>query len=350
MPARIAEYRAYYGGLKIRTTLDLKLQHAAEQAIAGELPTGQGLPSASLVAIDNKTGEVRAMVGGPIVNGSEDFAHYPFNLATEGHRQPGSAFKPFTLVDRAGVGHLRPTRCSPPRPPNFVVPNSAGKEHFIVHNFGNTYSGPITLAQATAVSDNSVFAQLGIQGLGKTGTKRIAHLARTMGIRSPVSSNYAMILGGLKEGVTPLDMAHAYETFATGGRRVYNPKLGAPDQGPTGIQRISCPTLPPRRRSPTSPPTSRCCRRRWRRRSSTVLEGVVQNGTATSAQIPGVMVAGKTGTTSNYGDAWFVGWTPQMTTAVWVGYPNGLVSMAHDYQRRARSRAAPTRRSSGRTS
>ena len=81
VPARIAEYRAYFGGLKIRTTLDLKLQAAAEQAIAGELPTGEGLPSASLVAIDNKTGEVRAMVGGPIVNGSEDFAHHPFNIA-----------------------------------------------------------------------------------------------------------------------------------------------------------------------------------------------------------------------------------------------------------------------------
>ena len=330
VPARIAEYRAYFGGLKIRTTLDLKLQAAAEQAISGELPTGQGLPSASLVAIDNKTGEVRAMVGGPIVNGSEDFAHHPFNIATEGHRQPGSAFKPFTLSIALESG-FTPDSVFTSAPANFVVPNSAGKEHFIVHNFGDTYSGQATLAQATAVSDNSVYARLGIQGLGKTGTKRIAHLARTMGIRSPVSSNYAMILGGLKEGVTPLDLAHTYETFATGGRKVYNPKLGAPDQGPTGIQRISCPTC--RQKVITDKPTyKQVLPPAVAATVQQVLEGVVQNGTATSAQIPGVMVAGKTGTTSDYGDAWFVGWTPEMTTAVWVGYPNGLVSMAHDYQ------------------
>ena len=174
VPAQIAEYRAYFGGLKIRTTLDLKLQAAAEQAIAGELPTGEGLPSASLVAIDNKTGEVRAMVGGPIVNGSEDYAQHPFNIATEGHRQPGSAFKPFTLSIALESG-FTPDSVFTSAPANFVVPNSGGKEHFIVHNFGNTYSGQMTLAQATAVSDNSVYARLGIQGLGKNGTTRIAH-------------------------------------------------------------------------------------------------------------------------------------------------------------------------------
>ena len=98
VPASVAEYRAYYGGLQIRTTLDLKLQQAAEQTVAADLPYTKGGPAASLVAIDNKTGEVRAMVGGPIVNGHEDFNQYPFNLATQGHRQPGSAFKPFTLA------------------------------------------------------------------------------------------------------------------------------------------------------------------------------------------------------------------------------------------------------------
>ena len=104
----LAEYRAYYGGLKIKTTLDLDMQKAAEQAISSELPADSGLPSASLVAIDNKTGEVRAMVGGPVVNGEEDFAHFPFNLATEGHRQPGSAFKPFTLAEALKTGEYGP--------------------------------------------------------------------------------------------------------------------------------------------------------------------------------------------------------------------------------------------------
>jgi penicillin-binding protein 1A len=92
VPANVAEYRTFYGGLKIRTTLDLRLQQAADQAISSELPSGEGLPTASMVAIDNKTGEVRAMVGGPIVEGHEDYAHHPFNLASEGFRQPGSSF------------------------------------------------------------------------------------------------------------------------------------------------------------------------------------------------------------------------------------------------------------------
>ncbi len=323
VPASVAEYRAYYGGLKIRTSLDLEMQRAAEQAISAELPPSSGLPTASLVAIDNKTGEVRAMVGG------QDYVHDPFNLATEGHRQPGSAFKPFTLAEALWSGEYSPYSVIESAPQDFIVPNSGGKEHFIVHNFGNTYSGPITLTQATTISDNSVYSQVGIH----VGTARIAGLARRMGIRSPVSNNYAMILGGLRVGVSPLDLAHAYETFATGGRRVYNPRLGAPKKGPTGIAEIQCPSpacsggkdikdkpqyeqvLPPQIASTVHD----------------ILTTVVQSGTGTAAAIPGVDVVGKTGTTSNYGDAWFVGWTPQLTTAVWVGYPNKLIPMTTDY-------------------
>ncbi|HEY2435860.1 MAG TPA: transglycosylase domain-containing protein, partial [Solirubrobacteraceae bacterium] len=186
-----AEYRAYYGGLKIRTTLDLKLQQAADQAIASDLPSGSGNPTVSLVSIDNKTGEVRAMVGGPVVsdgNGNvyEDYSQHPFNLATEGHRQPGSSFKPFTLAValKAGYG---PDSLFLSAPGDFIVPNSGGKEHFIVHNFGNAYSGVTSLQSATDYSDNSVYSRLGLQALGPTGTKRIATLASAMGIRSPVS-------------------------------------------------------------------------------------------------------------------------------------------------------------------
>ncbi len=334
LPPSVAEYRAYYGGLKIRTTLDLDMQRAAEQAISAELPTGSGLPSASLVAIDNKTGEVRAMVGGPVVNGpsgpEEDYAHYPFNLATEGHRQPGSSFKPFTLAMALISGQYSPYSIIDSAPQDFIVPNSAGKEHFIVHNFGNTYSGPISLTEATTISDNSVYSQVGIH----VGTNRIARLAKKMGIRSSVSSNYAMILGGLKEGVTPLDMAHAYETFATGGNRVFNPRLGAPKQGPTGIAQIQCPAHVCGGSSVdvTDHPTyRRIIPASIAQTVHDILTTVVTSGTGTSAAIPGVDVAGKTGTTTNYGDAWFVGWTPQITTAVWVGFPTRLVSMATMY-------------------
>ena len=325
----LAEYRAYYGGLKIKTTLDLDMQKAAEQAISSELPANSGLPSASLVAIDNKTGEVRAMVGGPVVNGEEDYAHFPFNLATEGHRQPGSAFKPFTLAEALKTGDYGPDSVITSAPQDFIVPNSAGKEHFIVHNFGNTYSGSLSLRDATAYSDNTVYAQVGIH----VGTSRIKRLANAMGIRSPVSNNYAMILGGLREGVSPLDMAHAYETFATGGNRVYNPVLGAPNKGPTGISELQCYAVKcDGKTDVTDHPTyKRILPPAVASEVHDILTGPVSFGTATNAQIPGVDVAGKTGTTSDYADAWFVGWTPQMTTAVWVGYPTNSKSMATAY-------------------
>ncbi len=326
-PQSYAEYRAYYGGLQIRTTIDLPMQQAAEQAISNSLPSGPGQPTASMVAIDNRTGEVRAMVGGPLVNGQQDFNHYPFNLATQGQRQPGSAFKPFTLAVALQRGY-GPSSVIDSQPLNLIVPNSGGKEHFIVHNFGNQYSGPITLANATAISDNSVFTQVGIS----VGVQRVARMAKAMGIRTPVSSNYAMILGGLRIGVTPLDMAHAYETIAEGGRRVYNPQLGAPDQGPTGIAQINCPGSVCRHHVIVDHPHyKRVIPLAVAQTIHGMLNGVVTSGTGTAAGISGVDVAGKTGTTTNYGDAWFVGWTPQITTAVWVGFPDKLVPMTTLY-------------------
>jgi penicillin-binding protein 1A len=330
VPPSVAEYRAYYGGLRIRTTLDLKMQQAADETISQDLPFGKGQPAVSLVAIDNKTGAVRAMVGGPVVNGQEDYKDFPFNLATEGHRQPGSSFKPFTLAVGLESG-FGPGSVFTSAPADFIVPNSGGKEHFIVHNFGNQYSGSIDLQGATDYSDNSVYARLGIQGLGPSGTKRIAAMAKRLGIRSPVSTNYAMILGGLKIGVTTLDMAHAYESFATGGNRVFDPVLGSTNEGPTGIAQIDCPSACPQKTIVDKPVYQRVLPPSIAAQVHDMLTGPVQSGTATAAGISGVDVAGKTGTTSNYADAWFVGWTPQITTAVWVGYPNRLVPMSTLY-------------------
>jgi penicillin-binding protein 1A len=328
VPASVAEYRAYYGGLKIRTSLDLKLQQAADQAVSAELPYGSGLPQASMVAIDNKTGEVRAMVGGPIVGGQEDFTKYPFNLATQGHRQPGSSFKPFTLAAAIESGQYSPSSIIDSAPQDFIVPNSRGKEHFIVRNFGNTYSGPISLQTATDISDNTVFSQVGIH----VGTKRIARLAHRMGIRSPLSTNYSMILGGLKVGVSPLDMAHAYESFATGGKKVFNPVLGTPNQGPTGLAEIQCPSSTCKHTDMVNHPVyQRVLPAATATTVHDMLAGVVQSGTGTQAAISGVDVVGKTGTTTNYADAWFVGWTPQLTVAVWVGFPDKLVPMTTLY-------------------
>ncbi len=324
VPAKLAPYKAFYGGLKIRLTIDLPMQQAAQTAIDNVLPSGYGLPTATLVSIDNKTGEVRAMVSGD----SDDYTQSPFNLATLGYRQPGSAFKPFTLAEALRTGDYTPYSIIDSTPQDFIVPNSGGKEHFIVHNFGNTYSGLITLTEATAISDNTVYSQVGIH----VGTQKIAALAQAMGIRSPISTNYAMILGGLKTGVSALDMAHAYETFATGGNKVFNPILGDVDHGPTGIAEIQCKKVCPFTDLVDNPTNLRILPTWVVQEVQSILEGVVgPGGTASSAAIPGVVVAGKTGTTSNYADAWFVGWTPQLTTAVWVGYPQGAVSMASDY-------------------
>ncbi len=326
----VAGYRAYYGGLKIRTTIDLPMQRAAQEAISQDLPSGADMPAASLVAIDNRTGQVRAMVGGPLTDGQENFQQYPFNLATEGFRQPGSAFKPFTLAVALQKGY-GPSSVFDSKPLDLIVPNSGGKEHYMVKNFGNEYSGAISLAAATDVSDNSVFTQLGLSP--GVGTKAISKMATKMGIRSPVSTNYAMIIGGLKQGVTTLDMAHAYETIATGGLRVYSPGLGAPKEGPVGIAQIQCPDIKchGKRDLYATPKYRRVIPAVTASVIHEMLQGVVEHGTGTSAAIPGVDVAGKTGTTSNYGDAWFVGWTPQITTAVWVGYPNKLIPMTTLY-------------------
>src|ERR1700730_4838869 len=224
--------RAFDGGLKIKTTLDLELQRAAEQAVANYLASPSG-PSASVVAIENSTGEVRAMVGG------RNYDQSPFNLATQGERQPGSAFKAFDLAAALEAG-ISPESVWSSKVKTFYVPSARGTEKFVVHNDENAYAGSNTLTGATAYSDNSVYAEVGL----KVGTHRIARLAHRMGITTPLSTNPAMTIGGLTVGVTPLDMAHAYETIAHGGRRVSGTL--AEDYGPVTIQQVDAgsPALP----------------------------------------------------------------------------------------------------------
>jgi penicillin-binding protein 1A len=304
--------KAFTGGLKIYTTLDSPLQTAAQNAINAWLPPGSGLPSAALVAIDNKTGEVRAMVGG------NDYVKEPFNLATQGQRQPGSAFKPFTLAVALKEG-IPLDSVWESRKRVFKVPHSK-HEFFVVNNYEGSYTGSNTLAGAMTVSDNSIYATVGI----KVGTRRIARTAERMGIRTPVSHNYAMTLGGLSQGVTPLDMAHAYETFATGGKLVTDRKLGVVKDGPVGIHKVltdnghQIVVDKPQRIQVIDPGIAQ--------QVTSVLQTVVASGTGKEAQIPG-FAAGKTGTTENYGDAWFVGWNDRLTVAVWVGFPNRVKSM-----------------------
>jgi penicillin-binding protein 1A len=316
---RYGPTRAFDGGLKIKTTLDLDLQRAAEQAVDSYLAYPGG-PTASLVAIENSTGEVRAMVGG------RDYNTSPFNLATEGERQPGSSFKAFDLAAALEDG-ISPYSVWTSKQKEFIVPHTGGKEHFIVHNDEGAYSGSNTLTGATAFSDNSIYAEVGL----KVGTHKIALLAHRMGITTPLSTNPAMTIGGLTVGVTPLDMAHAYETIAHGGQRVSGTM--APPGMPVGIQEVSAAgrTLPDGAKLDRNRVlTKRVLPASVAATETTMLETVLQYGTGRAAAI-GQFAAGKTGTTSNYGDAWFVGWDSKYTVAVWVGYPDKLVPMTTDF-------------------
>jgi penicillin-binding protein 1A len=302
-------------GLKIRTTLDPALQKAAEQAVAGRLG-GVG-PTASIVVIDNKTGGVRAMVGG------DNFERRPFNLATNGHRQPGSAIKPFILAAalERGIGPgsvwASQRKVFPYREPN------GKKDIFVVQNYENSYSGSTTLAAATARSDNSVYAEIGMN----IGRKNVAKMANEMGIRTKLSTNPAMLLGGLKEGVTPLEMAFAYSTIANRGRRVSG-TLASYKGGPVAIEKVEDTRGKTKDKNKTR--SKRVYSEAVGEQMRALLHGVVVGGTGTKAQV-GEWAAGKTGTTENYGDAWFVGFTDRYTAAVWVGYPNSVKYMTTHY-------------------
>jgi len=311
--------RAFYGGLKVTTTLNLELQRAAEQAVDDYLSYPEG-PTAALVAIENSTGEVRAMVGG------RDYDESPFNLATEGERQPGSSFKAFDLAAALEDG-ISPYSEWASKEKEFIVPNTDGHEKFVVHNDEGNYTGENTLVNATAYSDNSIYAEVGL----RVGTGRIARLARRMGITTPISTNPSMTIGGLTTGVTPLDMAHAYETIAHGGQRVSG-TLAEPG-APVGIQEVKArdQPLPNGAHSETNRVVAkRVLPAEIAATETSMLETVIQYGTGKAAAI-GQFAAGKTGTTSNYVDAWFVGWDSKFTVAVWVGYPNKFIPMTNDF-------------------
>jgi penicillin-binding protein 1A len=300
------------GGMKIKTTIDPELQAAAEQAIAGRL-AGIG-PSASLVAIDNRTGGVKAMVGGT------DFNARPFNLATNGHRQPGSAIKPFILV-RALADGVDPNSSWASQPKEFPVPGSPN-EVFPVANYEDSYLGTASLWSATATSDNSVYAELGI----KTGTKRVARLARRMGIRTKLSTNPAMTLGGLEEGVTPLEMAYAYSTIANEGERVSS-TLAPHERGPVGLLEVQGDDID--RKGEVV--KQRVFPKEVGQVAKEMLRLVVTSGTGKAAQVGDEDIWGKTGTTENYGDAWFVGGNEELTVAVWVGYADSVQPMEFEH-------------------
>ncbi|MEK6271245.1 MAG: transglycosylase domain-containing protein [Actinomycetota bacterium] len=319
---------AFGGGLDVISTLDFSLQEEAQQ-IAYDRTAGVGLSSA-VVVLDNVTGGVRAMVGG------YDYREQPFNLATQGQRQPGSAFKPFTLVTALEQGISPDTvYSSQAKTLPFQAPGVKAPQQFEVQNYNDSYLGSASIATATTYSDNSVYAELGLN----VGTENIAKTAHAMGIETPISTNPAMILGGLEQGVTPLDMAHAFQTLAHDGQRVSG-TMATSDGGPIGIQKIS--DEPPgvggdlietnngdpgQDRVETEqvvPPDVAATAR-------SILGTVVSQGTGTRASTGNSPEWGKTGTTENNGDAWFVGATQDVTIAVWVGHANSVKPMETEF-------------------
>jgi penicillin-binding protein 1A len=296
------------GGLNIQTTIDLRLQKLARDAIGRVLREPEG-PSAALVAIRPNTGEILAMYGG------ENFRQSQFNLAVQGERQPGSSFKPFVLATALDQG-IAPSTIFASRPVSIFI----GDKYWPVTNYENAYLGSADLATATIVSDNSVYAQL----TKLVGPGNVARTARELGITRKLNPYFAIGLGA--DPVSPLEMARAFSTFANEGRRVDGAAFG---NRPRAIARVR--NAQGQMVDDNRPVNRPILTRDNAALVTSILEDVVRSGTGRRARLADRTAAGKTGTTENYGDAWFVGYTPQLATAVWVGYPNKLVPMLSEY-------------------
>ena len=315
----IAKYgagRVFGGGLKVRTTIDLQMQKQARRAIEKVLRNPDG-PAAALVAIDPRTGAVKAMFGG------RNFRESQFNLAAQAERQPGSAFKPIVLATamREGISPSTEIESKP-------VSIDAGDRVWRVTNFDHTYLGRVSVATAIVPSDNSVFAQL----TDIVGPKEIVRTAHALGIKSRLSPYFSIGLGS--EAVNPLELARAYSTFANDGRRVDGSIFG---DVPRVIDQVAHVEVGKGGRLETAsvernaPKPTEVLTPGQARLITELLQNVVRYGTGKRAAIPGLEVAGKTGTTDNYGDAWFVGYTPELVVAVWVGYPDRLRPMLYEF-------------------
>ncbi|MEZ5156757.1 MAG: transglycosylase domain-containing protein [Solirubrobacterales bacterium] len=325
--------QAFGGGLVVKSTLDYGLQQAAEQAVADNVG-GLG-PTSAVVAIDNGSGEVLAMVGG------QDFNESPFNLATNGQRQPGSSFKPFTLVTALKEGHSPDqTFESAPQalPFKATVKTKNGKRKevtdlFRVNNYDDNYLGSASIATATTYSDNSVYAQLGLE----VGINDIVKTAHDLGISSKLDDNPALILGGLKRGVTPLEMAYAYNTLANGGVRISGTEASRGNgKGPVAIDKVVNQDDKPvpdnlGGSGENEKVTDQVIDPSVAQTATDILRTVVTSGTGERAQVGDDYIWGKTGTTDNNADAWFVGANEDITVAVWVGYPDGATPMETEF-------------------
>jgi penicillin-binding protein 1A len=291
------------GGLKVFTTINPSLQVAAQRAVAACQYCSSGGPAAALASIDVTNGHILAMAS------SEPYSPTSqFNLAADAHRQPGSSFKPYVLAGALKQG-MDPdsTYYSGSSPKTLSIPDGTS---WTVNNAEGEGGGTMSVRDATVHSVNVVYAQLDLD----VGPENVRKTAYEMGITTHLDAFPAEGIGGLRLGVTPLEQADAYATFADGGVH----------HTPTAISRVVFPD------GDTDTPDEGSATRAFSDgiayEATDILKGVLESGTAAGQGI-GCPAAGKTGTTDDYTDAWFVGYTPRLSTAVWVGYPNSRTSM-----------------------
>jgi len=286
----------YTGGLQIHTTINAYMQRIAEGVVADginriEKRVSPGV-EAALIAMDAKNGNILAMVGG------KNFWESQFNRATQAVRQPGSAFKPFVYLAALQRGY---------EPDDIVLDelrvyrDDLGKI-WVPGNYDNKYRGPVTLKTALAKSLNSVAVHL----IDEVGVDTVISLAKDMGITSKLHPYLPLALGS--SGVTLVELVQAYSVFATFGNKydasVYSVVVDRNDQV---IER-------------TRLHKKRIIDKKVAQNMNTLLQAVVQEGTAKSARSLNIpFLAGKTGTTNDYIDAWFIGYTDRVVLGVWVG-------------------------------
>jgi penicillin-binding protein 1A len=324
---RYGASKAFFGGLRIKSTLDLQLQEAAEEAVSSYL--GYLPATASVVVIDNHNAGIKALVGG------YDFKTKPFNLATQGRRQPGSSIKPFTLLTALEEG-ISPSTTYESAVQEFHF-GKKGKETYVVHNDEDSYLGSCSIECATTYSDNSIYAQLGLEGLeGKTVEDRTRSIAKTIhsaGYTDPISTNPGMVLGGLKEGVSPLGWAYAYSTIGNNGDRISGSLAPDPGDSPVAFTEVTDKDDHVIKGGDNDSTHKQVFQQGTAEEAKRILETVVSTGTGTNAQIGAEGQWGKTGTTEENGDAWFCGGiADEVTACVWVGYPDSTTPMTTLFQ------------------
>ncbi|GAB4327538.1 MAG: penicillin-binding protein 1A [Leptolyngbyaceae cyanobacterium] len=282
------------GGMRVQTTIDTKFQRMAEDVVkAGHeslLAQGVYADQMALVAVDPRTHFVKAMVGGV------DYRKSQYNRAIQALRQPGSAFKPFVYYAAFASGKYSPDSTVDDSPVGYPD----GYEMYYPQNYDGSFSGPISIRQALAVSRNVPAVKLGQE----VGLNKVIDICRTLGIRSPIEPVVSLPLGAVD--LTPLEMAGAFATFASNGWYSETTFIVQVTDSSGNVLLDNTPkpqlVLDP-----------------WAAAAlNSTLQSVIESGTATSAALDRP-AAGKTGTTSSERDIWFVGYVPQLATAVWVG-------------------------------